>query len=262
MQEKVLDKIRKLVTLANDGAATEHEAARAMERVHAILAKHNLTMDDVVEHSEAQTRDEMGTVTTDSMSQRYNDPFRRILLAAVADLYFCKYLYQKVPMEGKRSNRMQEGVKHMFIGKAHNAAVARMMGEYLIQTVVRLAHENAKEHSFVTSSKRWAYIRSFCNGATNRLVERMKEQKRAAQHGEVHDTEGNTLPVLASMYDHEMSLAQQYMQETFGKIRRTSTRMTIKDQGAFKDGQTAGDSISLSAQMGAQSSNRKRVGNG
>jgi len=45
--EKLLDKIKKLITLANDAGATEAEADTAMSMANRLLLMHNLTMADV-----------------------------------------------------------------------------------------------------------------------------------------------------------------------------------------------------------------------
>ena len=45
--ENVVERIRKLLRLAEDAGATEAEAASALERASALLLRHNLTMDQV-----------------------------------------------------------------------------------------------------------------------------------------------------------------------------------------------------------------------
>src|SRR3990170_1711561 len=45
--DNILEKIRALLRLAGDGAATEAEASLAMERAQALLLKHNLDMADI-----------------------------------------------------------------------------------------------------------------------------------------------------------------------------------------------------------------------
>jgi hypothetical protein len=45
--DDVVERIRKLLRLAEDAGATEAEAAAALERANALLIRHNLTMDAI-----------------------------------------------------------------------------------------------------------------------------------------------------------------------------------------------------------------------
>jgi len=45
--ENIVERIRKLLRLAENAGATEAEAASALERASALLLRHNLTMDQV-----------------------------------------------------------------------------------------------------------------------------------------------------------------------------------------------------------------------
>ena len=56
--EKILDKVKKLLAVANNEAATEGERDNALRMAHNMLAKHNLAMADLDEHNKLEGRDE------------------------------------------------------------------------------------------------------------------------------------------------------------------------------------------------------------
>ena len=47
IHDDIVERIRKLLRLAEDAGATEAQAASALERANALLIRHNLTMDAV-----------------------------------------------------------------------------------------------------------------------------------------------------------------------------------------------------------------------
>ncbi len=61
--EKVLDKVRKLLALANNEAASEGERDNAMRMAHKLLTMHQLEMADVDAHTRASSSTMIACVT-------------------------------------------------------------------------------------------------------------------------------------------------------------------------------------------------------
>jgi len=81
--QKVIERIRKLLALAQ--SANENEAQAAALKAQELLAEHNLREADLHEADDEFVID--GELLSDSR------PWRRKLAANVARLYFCEYYY-------------------------------------------------------------------------------------------------------------------------------------------------------------------------
>jgi hypothetical protein len=58
----ILEKVKKLLALANDKGATEGERDNALRMAHGMLAKHNLDMSDLHRHVQHHGRTNRGSV--------------------------------------------------------------------------------------------------------------------------------------------------------------------------------------------------------
>lgn len=259
---KVLEKLRKLMALA-ERAGTEEEADAANRRVHALLSRYNL---DITQILEANTDDE-AVIDQELATERYNERWRRMLMHGAASLYFCSYLYSDAHLHGVNSQRAQRGVNHHFIGRPHNIAVAKMMGQYLVQTVNRLANEAART-SLVerlggrnpTSTERGRFVNSFRLAAASRLHARLLEMKKQAEEGTAQDEEGKNLPALRSLYQQEEDLAKSWIEKNIGDIRQKTSRARITDRHGATLGYHAGNSVGLNTQI-ADSSRKMSLPN-
>ena len=120
--DKILARVRKMMTLANDAAASEHERDTAIKMAYNVLAKHNLSMVDVDASVPQEQRDKIEAIMTGT-------PWAKFVSHAIADLFFCKYLV------GPKINSTK--CQHFFIGKQSNATTAMLMSEYIISSIRR-----------------------------------------------------------------------------------------------------------------------------
>jgi hypothetical protein len=232
-KEKMIDKIRKLLALAS--SPNENEAAAANEKAQALLLEYNLSMSDV-----GTTEDEVGDepITADVNGVTSAEPWRRPLANAIAQMYFCKYVY--VTWHGKDT--------HTFIGTKVNAEVTKLMFDYLHETVNRLARAGARS---VPKHEQSPYRVSFRAAATRRLCIRIYDRIQEAKRGGVIKTEGgNMLPALLSMFEKANAATAAFMQEKYGKNLKTknSTLRDLHSRGT-SDGHAAGGSIGLDPQV-------------
>ncbi len=156
-QDRVLARVRKMMALANDAAASEGERDNALRMVHATLAKHNLTMAMAEEAGgEAEKR---GLVTAESRDQ----PWARQTASAIASLMFCRYFRQKSPRAGK--------VIHNFVGREGNAKTASELADFVIRSIMSEANREWKKQA--NPGPWWT---SFCKGELDQeeLIEATK----------------------------------------------------------------------------------------
>jgi hypothetical protein len=245
IKERVLRRIRKLVALA-EGGATEAEAETALRLAHEMLAEHNLSMDDVPENS-----DDVDPVTSDGEEwDRYNEAWRRTLMHSAAQLYFCRYFFSDKIVPGKNTALSQRGVKHTFVGRPHNVAVARLMGRYFVTTVNRLANDGCRKTVIRSRTERGRYVNTFRLACAERLRERCVKVRERAEAGQAVTSDGRNLPALANMYRREMRANDEFLHNMKIRLREQKSRASFHDTRGYNDGRTAADSISLSAQVG------------
>jgi hypothetical protein len=247
---KILERIRKLMALA-ERAGTEEEADAANRAVHALLSRYNLDISEVPDEQEDGVIEEDGTI------ERYNESWRRTIMHGCAALYFCKYYYTDAYVKGVNSQRVQKGIKHCFVGRPHNVAVAKMMGQYLVGTVNRLANEAARKELVEklggrnpSSTERGRFVNSFRLAAAGRLYSRLLQMKAKAMEGQTVDEEGRNLPALRSLYESEEQAIKDWLDAKALKLVTRKSRASYGDKLGAVAGAKAGDNIGLNTQIG------------
>ena len=229
-EEKVLDRVKKMLTLANCSGATEGERDTALKMSYNLLAKHNLTMVDVDARSSQPQENRESQKATFVVY-----PWARSIASAVSSLFFCNYYYMRTGT-GKQAT-------HVFIGKESNATTAQYMSEFVVRSVLR---EAARLYGSAISPE----ARCFAIGVVSKLQHRIKDIK--AQN----DTEikpGSAL-MLVNLYASEKEANALWLAEQGVKLKTgTSTQKGITDVAAYREGQSFGGKVSLNAQVGANS---------
>lgn len=215
---KVLDKITKLLALAD--SPNEHEAALAMEKAHALLAEHNLTMANVAAHTTSTPLEEIGH---DTATSKMGATWVRHLWYATAKLYFCEYFY----------SRGNHRTYHTVIGSQANSATAIHMAEYLTSAVVKLSN----------AAGTGTFRSNFRQGCAMRLNARMRDLK--AQQENPATTSSSNLP---AVYNQSEAAANDYMDEKFNIRKGKSRAVSISNGDGYSAGNKAAEGIGLHTQ--------------
>ena len=252
--EKVIEKVRKLLALAE--SSNEHEAALAASRAQEILARHNLTMAQV----DSAPGETDPIIKDDSdITIAMQTAWTRMVRGGAATLYFCKYYYQ--PHHRSAPHRKcgyQIFDHHTYIGTRPNVEVAKLMSNYLISTVDRLAKEGSKNFP---QRERSRYINSFRNSCSNKLRYLIDERiKESMAEETVSQTNGSSrnLPALAPLYNQEKNRVAKYMEDAGISLGKGRQRTSSHGQGML-DGRASASGISLNTQVGGGSSGRRRI---
>jgi hypothetical protein len=232
VKKKMLDRVRKLLALST--SSNENEAAAAAEKAQAILAEYNISMSEVGNIHQ----DDDDDIIIDELSGMRAKSWRRPLATMVARMYFCKHFYVNYKIL-KKDN-------HSFVGTEANTTVAKLMFQYLSNTIDRLALEQSTRYS---KQERGRFKRAFSISCTKRLCIRIEDRINAARRGDIV-SDGKNLPVLASLYDQWNKKNDAYVENTIGKPRVNNAVMRPSHAAGIRAGREAADTIGLDQQMG------------
>ena len=228
--EKVISRLKKMLALANNAGATEGERDAALQQSYKLLAKYNLTMQQVDSHNDTPQEQRQSLQATFPVY-----PWARQIAGQVADLFFCKYYYIRLGV-GKQAT-------HVFIGKESNVATAQYMAEFVVRSVMR---EAAKMYGSAIAPE----ARNFAVGVVSKLYDRVREIKAAFNTAEEPTTTGTAL-VLASLYKTEAEANAAWLAAQGTKLRKGVNRQKeVTDTDAFRAGRDFGGKVSLAPQIG------------
>jgi hypothetical protein len=226
-EESITSKIKKLLALA-DGNQNEHERQVAMKFAMDLLAKHNLTMEEL---DGAQTQS--GIQEIESMFRL--EPWIRVILDAACTLYYTDF-YVSTKVVSTKFDFWNFDVRSVtrdvpvFVGTTENVGVTIEVATWLINSV-RLESNRLYKAS--------ALRRSFRLGAAHTLRERAHEilnsEKVAAEH-----TSGTALMVLRNKLQRAN---QEYLDAL--DLRPISYRTSRVNMTAYNAGEAYGEQVAL-----------------
>lgn len=222
---KILEKVRKLLAMANHENANEHERDTAMRQAHALLTKHGLDMVSVENHVKEKI-DPRGEYTHEDWSIAWTRGVR----ASIAKLFMCQYYY------GDKINGTRQ--LHHFVGRESNATTAEYMSVFVVGSILK---EGRKRYG----SNLCPQTRAFGEGAASRLYQRV-EQLISTKIQEVQASDGKGL-ALIDLRTAEDEGNDHYVKDW--KIRKAVARNTRVDREAYAAGQSHANNIGLSVQV-------------
>jgi hypothetical protein len=175
---KVVERIRKLLALAQDGGATEGEAAAAMDRAQDIMAKYNITIATVElsggsEEGGARLKTEYGgpeARKTKGGTSAVGAEYQRMLMSVICHVNLCSVYILQARIKNARGIWRNQPIGYEVIGRQVNVVAARTTFEYLNATINRLAADFAREHGTNNMSN---LAISFKKGLSDRLQTRL-----------------------------------------------------------------------------------------
>lgn len=157
-----LEKITKILAMTEAGRSTEAESNIAMNMALSLLAKHNLSMDDINTYS---LKDEiLDMESVESGTKENFTSWRSNLLRAISDSHFC-YMYRDV---NKKC--------YALTGKKTNREAAIILYHYLSSVIEEETRRALSEYTGWESGK--SFANSFRIGMVDRISNRLYEQKK------------------------------------------------------------------------------------
>ena len=241
------DKIRKLLAVANDAAATPGEAANAAAMAASLALQHNIDMGKIHEReSSPETKAFARTHKGMAVSAQH----RKGLLwmaSGVANLYGCSIILTTF-------RNPAHAADIYFVGQPHNADLCLTWLDYLANAAQR-ANREAPELKGLSGADRYRADRdfreSFGSAVRNRLDEKLQAMKSEGIKGE---SSSSTALVVSNWFETEKREVQEWMASTMKLGKATSTRSTKnRDYSAATAGYQAGKKVGLHDQLGTRS---------
>lgn len=227
MTDRIIDRIKKMLALANDLAASEGERDNALRMAYATMAKYNIDMASV----EAKGKEE---ARIDFENQSFSWLWAKQINGVIGKLFFCK-----VYIDGNKVNASQ--CKFHFVGRESNAMTAAVMADWIVKSILK---EGRKMYGQNTAPG----TRNFAVGALHALSRRV-DQIIAEQSKASEKAQPGTALVLASLYKTEEEANALMLPENL-RHRKASTK--VNDYGAYASGHEFGNSINLNKQVGQE----------
>lgn len=223
---KILERVRKMLALANDERAAEGERDNALRMAHNLMAKYQLDMLDIDAHLR-EKEDPRGHFEEEGWNIMWCNQIRMHIAKLFGTTYYM----------GRKINATR-GVHH-FVGRASGATTAMLMSDWIIRDALRKADKFAGHR--LTSAGR-----AFGVGVAGELGRRVDALLEAKKQ-EVFETTGKDLMLINS---NEMFENENYIEDVLGiKLRSRSLRRSNLDSGGYAAGAAHGKTINLSTQL-------------
>lgn len=222
MNDKLIRKMQKLLAMTE--SCNEHEAMTATRQLHFMLAKHNISIEDLSDTSDVQFGEDKVEFS--------NYPWKRRVGLNIAKLYFCDFYF---------SQTRKNYADFVFIGTQENRMFAIHIFKMIIKTIEREARNESRKFYGKVDSK---FVVSFWAGACLRICERCRELIQSAKDGTLEDDEGNTLPALLSIYDQMQINLDKWKSDNLNLVSAKNNLRT-KDLNGLAKGKEAGSKVQL-----------------
>jgi len=238
----VLRRIQKLLAIAEDNRANEHEAAAAAGQAEKLMRKFDIDYADAIAqdirkgHGENMTTvDVMATATVGPMLCKQVPGWAQWIAVAVADMHDC----------GARNAHMRTAKGQeaciRFFGYDTDVKVAAWTYEYLISTVNRLCKAFRKDARYIAGGR--VVMNSYRSGMAMGILHNIKAMAAERHHEQQQAVASRALVVVK----------KDAIAEKFGAFQYATKESKAKvDFTAYHDGHAAGKKIDV---------NRRAVGN-
>lgn len=228
-KEKALRRVKKMMALANDSAASEGERDNALRMAHATLAKHNLSMAEAMKADDGREIPGEARSHNKWSAQVRDQPWACSVAAAVGRMCFCDCYFVRLG-KGK--------VAMFFVGTDTNARTASELASSVFKSI--MSEANAKWKLQPDPGPWWT---NFCKGAAARVSQRCDELRKYGQPG------NGTALVLANHYEQEMYRNRLVMLENLKNLRTKSPTRQKKIGNGYGEGFTFGGTVALNKQV-------------
>lgn len=234
-----INRINKLLALANNGGATEAEAELAMSKAQEIMNENNLTM-AMMEASGTQQVEGRAKEENDGQAQY---PYQRNIMTVLCEVNYC---YTSVIYGGKRGRASG----YRIIGRQSNVVAVQTMFEYLMTTINRLVLNEIGDYRQRMSR----FAMSWCEGCSERLVHRIRvrhneyllKQKKDADAKTAQQKHNGGNQIVIYMTDHVQNEADLNTDFRMGRPPGTTAQRRMEEKARKEARKSEGIKLGLS----------------
>lgn len=264
-QDKIIDKIVKLLKLSEGKNANEHEAANAAARAAEMMSQHDLDEASIrvqikEQSGEAKPAEPIEQGNVEGRSYKRIETWRGILAGGIADGFGCHMWWSY----GVDPDTKQRVVRIRLLGRKSHVQTVSYMFAYLEKELERLAQEAWQaEVPKPLAAAAVAWRNSFLLGASQVVANRLHEQRRQQFKPPtgtaivVRDGERvfNAAPPNAQDQSKALVLIRQDQAEVDVAYKDTKKKLGLRSGGsysgpsrmdAYSQGKAAGHSVNLS----------------
>lgn len=227
--QKILDKIKKLLALSTKNGATEAEAESAMAKAASLAARHNIDL-----ASAADSKVEREAVT--KYSQHHSLKKEEIYLhAAASTLYNVRFLI----LNGGRAG-------YQYIGTPTDCELAEATFSYLNDQMLRIYKLHLANRPGMTQKERGLFRDSFKQACSLRVQQRAVELMKELETSDkiAQESVGHNALVVAHHFQVKRDEIELYLKGT-GMNIRTSRMRGPKSGTGTSAGYQAGNAVRL-----------------
>lgn len=227
-----LDKIRKLLALANDKRGNENEAARALELATALMMRYGVT------HTDLDVDDKR--VAQGNFIDAQDAQWTAWLAEGAGKLYGCRPLYWR-----RRKKGDDEGIA--FVGRSLNVQASEATYAFLVRQVDDVYRLHLPRG--LAKSERAQYRRTFKEACALRVLGRILEiiANLKTEEG-AQEATGCTALVVINHRDELDKEVEDFFEQEGTKTRR-SREVSIKPTKGALEGYLAGDTIKIQQEV-------------
>lgn len=231
---EIMNKIHKLLALAQDAGATEAEAATAMSMASALMQKH------AIDEAKLAANDPSKKATTVHRSFTFdgpNDKFLMWVIIAASELTSCRTL-------------RYDFNQYDIIGRKDAAEACEVLAVWIKSQIDALYKRDLNLAKSLPLNRRGAFRVSYKQAAAVRVLRRAQEIVAAMQSNDAKAiaATGSTALVVVASIRQQLAEAQSFIESNF-KTRKAKPLRQTSGLGRHA-GRKAGDEVKLNRELG------------
>jgi len=256
-EEKIIDRIKKLLSLSQ--SSNENEAAQAAAMAAELMLKHEIEEAQVVGAGEAP--DVIEEVEQESVAvSKQIVHWKGLILAGLAESMGCRMYYGNTYKTGKRQRT------YMVAGQESKRQTIKYMYAYLVEEVERLANFAYREEILENKKSKvpkddWPSARAWKNafrlGAASTINNRLCEQRRKT-HKEA-DKAGQSQALV--VVEKAAEAVEVFMKREVPNLKKGSAASFSSGSG-YGAGRAAGKNVGLGGAGKTLGAGAKQIGSG
>ena len=226
---KILERLRKILVLANDKGAQPGEVEAAMARAKAIAVEHNLELSSIDLTDPKQAKSAINIEANDTLRIRsmYRQPYHKWIWNVLQSVFGVDLVYNFTSTSGGcRINRIT------IIGDSVDVLIATTMHPYLEKIFPALLTRYLKDNSFEYCA---AHMNGFYRGLAVGIMYANQQEEEKVKENDRY----------ALVVRDKKQMIEEKKKEMFPKVKARSARDVLIDEEAKNRGFREGQKINL-----------------